>query len=95
MAGAVYIIESNSVFTTIDEANAHLKGFEGPKRVSSKSETYFEATLTFRKLKVIIAAPSVDAPMFVMGVNEDKYDPTGGRIIRFFKQISPKTLTFA
>jgi len=25
--------------------------------------------------KVIISAPSPDAPMFVMGVNEDKYDP--------------------
>jgi len=26
--------------------------------------------------KVIITAPSADAPMFVMGVNEDTYDPT-------------------
>jgi glyceraldehyde 3-phosphate dehydrogenase len=25
--------------------------------------------------RVIISAPSADAPMFVMGVNEDKYDP--------------------
>jgi len=27
-----------------------------------------------RTLQVVISAPSKDAPMFVMGVNEDKYD---------------------
>jgi glyceraldehyde-3-phosphate dehydrogenase/erythrose-4-phosphate dehydrogenase len=26
--------------------------------------------------KVVISAPSPDAPMFVMGVNEETYDPT-------------------
>jgi len=26
--------------------------------------------------KVVITAPSADAPMFVMGVNEDSYDPS-------------------
>lgn len=34
-------------------------------------------------MKVIISAPSADAPMYVMGVNEDKYDPAKDHIIRF------------
>ena len=32
--------------------------------------------------KVIISAPSADAPMFVMGVNEGSYDSTKHDVIR-------------
>ena len=31
--------------------------------------------------KVIISAPSADAPMFVIGVNEDKYDPSSMDVV--------------
>ena len=32
--------------------------------------------------KVIISAPSADAPMFVMGVNEDRYDSNSMHVVR-------------
>lgn len=33
--------------------------------------------------KVVISAPSADAPMFVMGVNEETYDPATMDVIRY------------
>ena len=57
-------MESTGVFTTLDSASAHLNDplTAGISGVSAR--------------KVVISAPSKDAPMFVMGVNHKEYEPT-------------------
>ena len=69
-AGAEYVVESTGVFTTQDKAAAHTKG--GAKKVTITALKIY--TFIISTIQVIISAPSADAPMFVMGVNHEKYD---------------------
>jgi len=44
--------------------------------------------------KVVVSAPSPDAPMFVMGVNESKYDPAKMNIVRSASSNNLSTFVF-
>ncbi|CAN1295279.1 Glyceraldehyde-3-phosphate dehydrogenase 2, cytosolic [Linum perenne] len=57
--GADFVVESTGVFTDKDKAAAHLK----------------VCVSVGGAKKVVISAPSKDAPMFVVGVNEKEYKP--------------------
>jgi len=44
--------------------------------------------------KVIVSAPSPDAPMFVMGVNEKKYDSSKMNVVRSASNITVSQFWF-
>lgn len=74
-AGAEYIVESTGVFTTIEKAGVHLKKV-CRYLFSHKLVFYMCYFLLKGAKKVVISAPSADAPMYVVGVNHEKYDPS-------------------
>jgi glyceraldehyde 3-phosphate dehydrogenase len=82
-AGAEYIVESTGNFTTkekyvfcTDFSNAHTK-------IDVLTNTRAEAHLKAGAKKVIISAPSADAPMYVCGVNQNEYE-SSQNIVRTF-----------
>lgn len=64
-------------------SNSAASEFSSPRPHTSSSELMcYHTYLTHPSvLQVIISAPSADAPMFVMGVNEKKYDSSSMDVV--------------
>lgn len=85
-----YVVESSGVFTTVEKASAHKKvgifqfvlstfflslSLSFTICMVNLSFLFFLFVLKGGAKKVVISAPSADAPMFVVGVNEKTYKP--------------------
>ena len=79
--GADYVVESTGVFLSIAQASQHLVGtlslaLSKPLscvRLLTRAHAYVLPPGGAKR--VVVTAPSPDAPMFVVGVNEDKWTP--------------------
>uniref|UniRef100_A0AAX7VIS4 Glyceraldehyde-3-phosphate dehydrogenase n=1 Tax=Astatotilapia calliptera TaxID=8154 RepID=A0AAX7VIS4_ASTCA len=88
-SGAKYVVESTGVFLSVEKASVSTKTQTNtdkrndiPGNVSNlRSLSQSQSHIQGGAKRVVVSAPSPDAPMFVMGVNEDKYDPSSMTIV--------------
>lgn len=89
-SGATYVVESTGVFLSLEKAGVSRRKKRTHSHAHNQKCTHTQhfnlsqpqAHIQAGAKRVVVSAPSPDAPMFVMGVNEDKYDPSSMTIVR-------------
>lgn len=89
------MVESTGVFLSLEETSVSGRGVQGwlgagwwwhsKHLMNSRHQCSFLLPQNHIKagaLRVVICAPSPDAPTFVMGVNEKDYNPDSMKIVR-------------
>ena len=85
--GSPFVVEATGVYLSLEETKVSWEETAGAAWAGWHSKRLTTLLLLQPHIeagaqRVVICAPSPDAPMFVMGVNEKEYNPGSMKIVR-------------